>query len=589
MTKFALIPKSEGDPYFDRVKEGCMDAAKEIGIECVYRGPESYEGAVKKQNDIIYEMISSREVDGIAISVVHSSRIKEAIDKAVDANIPVVTFDSDSADSKRSLYIGTNNTRFGENLAKVLLQINPLGGQYGIISEKGQPNLVERSNGIQVRLKDKYLKKKWTLLSESDSQHDTEIALQDMWTFADLGATAIISCCGWPMYNKTGWKRFTREHSEITLVIGDGNSDQLDLLSQGYNGGLVGQLPYQMGAVAMKKLLEIKEGKSDGQEFSSTNILQHLQVPLDISSIPIEPNFIGKLSILGYFLFSLVAALSFGCGIWVWLHRTHPVIKASQPEFLLGLCLGVLIMASSIIPLSIDDEYYSDATASKFCISFWWLFCTGFTVSFSMLFSKTWRVNKIFKSASKLKRIKVMPKDVIVPFAILMTANIIVLVCWSIIAPQKYIRQAHDGTDDWNRIISTYGTCAAPEGMPYVVLLIVLNSCVLLTANFQAFRARHIKTKYSEGRYITWTVGFALQAFLIGGPVAAMSITDPRLFYVVTTLLIGLLCMVILCFIFIPKVRKKNNEDKETRKAPEVKPKVIRNNFSKKDITISKL
>eukprot|EP00588_Corethron_pennatum_P008362 CAMPEP_0194290536 /NCGR_PEP_ID=MMETSP0169-20130528/41427_1 /TAXON_ID=218684 /ORGANISM="Corethron pennatum, Strain L29A3" /LENGTH=576 /DNA_ID=CAMNT_0039038135 /DNA_START=98 /DNA_END=1828 /DNA_ORIENTATION=+ len=573
MTKFALIPKSINDRYFDQVKKGCMDKAEEIGIECEYVGPTSYEDVAEKQNEIIYEMISSGEVDGIAIAVTNSSKNKEAIDKAVAANIPVVTFDSDSGDSKRSLYISTNNTRFGENLAKVLLQINPLGGKYGIISARGHPNLVERSNGIRVRLEDKYLKKKWTLLSESDSEHNTTISLKDMRKFVDLGATAIISCCGWPMYDKIEWKRFTREHSDITLVIGDANSVQLDLLSQGYNGGLVGQLPYRMGASAMEKLLEIKEGKSDGKEFLFTNILQHLQIPLNIASEPINPNFIGKLSILGYFLFSLVAALSVGLGFWVWVNRTHPIIKASQPEFLLGLCFGVLVMASSIIPLSIDDESYSEATASKGCISYWWLLCTGFTISFSMLFSKTWRINKIFLSSSRLERIIVLPQDVIVPFVTIMTANIIVLVCWNIIAPQKYIRQKHDGTDPWNQIISTYGTCATPGkfgSVPYVVLLAALNLCVLLTANFQAFRARHIKTIYSEGMYIMWTVGFALQALLIAGPVAAMSTTEPKLFYVVTALLIGLLCMVILCFIFIPKVSKKYKEDKEIRKVPQV-------------------
>ncbi len=47
----------------------------------------------------------------------------------------------------------------------------------------------------------------------------------------------------------------------MALVVADTLPVQLELLSEGYAHGLVGQRPYEMGQVAMDTLLAIKNGE----------------------------------------------------------------------------------------------------------------------------------------------------------------------------------------------------------------------------------------------------------------------------------------------------------------------------------------
>ena len=66
------------------------------------------------------------------------------------------------------------------------------------------------------------------------------------------------------------------------------------------------------------------------------------------------------------------------------------VVRSSQPIFLCLISSGVALMALGIVPLSIEG---SDAA----CMATPWLLFLGFTLTFSALFTKTYRINQIMK------------------------------------------------------------------------------------------------------------------------------------------------------------------------------------------------
>lgn len=90
----------------------------------------------------------------------------------------------------------------------------------------------------------------------------------------------------------------------------------------------------------------------------------------------------------------IVMAMSVAWFVWTIWNRKKPVVKASQPAFLCMLCDGTLIMASCIIPSSLQEPV-SDRGLDIACMSTLWLFSVGFVTSFSALFSKTWRLNQV--------------------------------------------------------------------------------------------------------------------------------------------------------------------------------------------------
>lgn len=262
---FAVIPKAMNNPFFDLTRDGCLKRAAELGnVECLYRGPIEHEPA--SQSQIIDDFIT-QGVDGLAISVSDAAAATTVIEKAVAAGIPVITFDSDAADAPRASYIGTNNYDFGFALGVMLNEMKPEGGSYAMISGgAAAPNLAERVQGVRDALEGS----EWSEVRGSPSYSNDDIALSIQQMGDQLSANpdlgAIVPVGGWPMFAADGFRNFVNpirddvDSKDFMLVVADTLPMQLELLSEGYAHGLVGQRPFEMGEMAMDALLTLATG-----------------------------------------------------------------------------------------------------------------------------------------------------------------------------------------------------------------------------------------------------------------------------------------------------------------------------------------
>ncbi|VEU36853.1 unnamed protein product [Pseudo-nitzschia multistriata] len=98
-----------------------------------------------------------------------------------------------------------------------------------------------------------------------------------------------------------------------------------------------------------------------------------------------------KITALILSVLSIISAISFG--IWTWCHRFTRVIQASQPFFLYLVVFGVIMVGGSIIPFCMDDTQFSFDAMNKACSAVLWLLFPGFSIIFSALFTKTYRIN----------------------------------------------------------------------------------------------------------------------------------------------------------------------------------------------------
>lgn len=202
-----------------------------------------------------------------------------------------------------------------------------------------------------------------------------------------------------------------------------------------------------------------------------------------------------------------------------------------------------------------------------------WLLFVGFTTIFAALFSKTWQVNKIFHNARRFTRMKVEAKDVMLSYVGRLGVNVIVLLCWTVIAPLVYMRDFDAGTDHWNQKISSYGYCNSANDtkggfIPHVVILVFVNMGVLVLAIVQAYQARSIRTEYSESKNITIIMTLMLEAFVFAIPTIALVWDEPVAFFTVMLVLISVICFAVLLFMFIPKVnllREKQANKSQSR------------------------
>lgn len=226
---------------------------------------------------------------------------------------------------------------------------------------------------------------------------------------------------------------------------------------------------------------------------------------------------------MGFVLFGFAAFMSFTVLAWIVMNRAKHVVKISQPSFLVMVVVGALVLSSAMIPLSMEDGGDFDAMKDRkrkgICMSVPWLASTGFAIIFSALFAKTYRVNRLFHTGNSLSRVLIQPRDVALPFVCLLAANSLILIVWTIQDPLMYSRQDLPGTDGWNRVIATYGSCQSENVWRYLGPLSCLNLGCLLLANWQAYETRMIDSELSESKYIGLSMASMLQSMLIGFPV----------------------------------------------------------------------
>jgi len=133
-------------PYWQAAAAGFAKAADAAKVRHDFVGPDSYDPQAERE---AFDKAVQKKATGILLAVTDPAILKDSIDKAVSAGIPVITIDSDAPTSKRLFFIGTNNYQAGlmggERLAK---EMNGKGN-VAIFSMPSQRNLQDRQLGYK--------------------------------------------------------------------------------------------------------------------------------------------------------------------------------------------------------------------------------------------------------------------------------------------------------------------------------------------------------------------------------------------------------------------------------------------------------
>lgn len=136
--------------YWQEAAAGLYDASKQMGVKADLQGPEKFDPQEELK---AFQSAVASKASGILISVTRPELFQQAINDAVAQGIPVICVDSDAPDSKRIMFVGTDNFRAGQEMGKRIGQILQGKGQIVVISIPGQLNLDERMRGLQDSLK----------------------------------------------------------------------------------------------------------------------------------------------------------------------------------------------------------------------------------------------------------------------------------------------------------------------------------------------------------------------------------------------------------------------------------------------------
>jgi len=248
--QFYFITANIDLPYWQEAQAGLLDAAKEMGVKAEMDGPTS----LSPQEEVeFFQKAVALHPAGIMVSVARPDLFKGPIDGAVQQGTPVIAIDADAPDSKRVLFVGTDNFRAGQESAKRMATILKGQGQVTVITIPGQLNLDERVRGVNDALqKFPGVKVTQTIDDKGDSRlaYDGISALLSKKTKVD-GIICLEASGGGGAADALHRVDMT---GKIAIVSFDNDPETLDWIARGGVNATVAQKPYVMAYYGLKFL-----------------------------------------------------------------------------------------------------------------------------------------------------------------------------------------------------------------------------------------------------------------------------------------------------------------------------------------------
>jgi len=247
---FVMVSANLQLPYWKTAGTGFSNAAAQIKVRSDFTGPQTYDPKAEAQ---ALDEAVQKKATGILLAVTDPAALKDGIDKAVAAGIPVVTIDSDAPPSKRLFFIGTNNYQAGF-----------AGGQRLAQELKGKGNVVVFSMPDQSNLQDRLHGYKDALAKTPDIKITRVVDIQGDPRIAFDTATQIVGkerdkvdafvCLEAQSGKEVAGVLNSYHVTGKTVIAMDTDQETLDWIQKGVIAATIAQKPYTMAFVGMQML-----------------------------------------------------------------------------------------------------------------------------------------------------------------------------------------------------------------------------------------------------------------------------------------------------------------------------------------------
>ena len=249
-----ITHETPGDTFWDKIKAGANQAAKNNGITLNY----SNDPDPAKQSTLIQSAVDSK-VDGIATTLATPDALKGAVQSAKSANIPVVAFNSgidQYADTGASMYFGSDENLAGQTAGKRIVEAGakkPLC----VIQAAGSVALEARCAGVKSAAPA-------TENIQVNGADDPAVVSALQAKLSQDKSIDYIVTLGAPIA-LDALKAMEQSNSSAKLVTFDLNTDAAKAIKDGEIEFSIDQQPYVQGYLAVQALyLNLKNGNDIG-------------------------------------------------------------------------------------------------------------------------------------------------------------------------------------------------------------------------------------------------------------------------------------------------------------------------------------
>jgi len=247
---FVFVAANLQVPYWRTAGSGFSKAADGMKVKFDFAGPQNYDPKAERD---AFDQAVQKKASGILLGVTDPALLKDSIDKAVAAGIPVITMDSDAPESKRPFFIGTNSYQAGFIGGKRLAQELKGKGNVVIFTMPAQPNLQDRQRGYKDALEGSPNIK---ITRVVDIQGDPRITFDTTTEIIGKEKDKVDAfVCLEAQSGKEVAGLLDRYHVTGKVVMAmDTDPETLDWIQKGGIAATIAQKPYTMAYVGMQML-----------------------------------------------------------------------------------------------------------------------------------------------------------------------------------------------------------------------------------------------------------------------------------------------------------------------------------------------
>eukprot|EP00743_Colponemidia_sp_Colp-15_P007849 GILK01008502.1.p1 GENE.GILK01008502.1~~GILK01008502.1.p1 ORF type:complete len:856 (+),score=154.80 GILK01008502.1:16-2583(+) len=177
------------------------------------------------------------------------------------------------------------------------------------------------------------------------------------------------------------------------------------------------------------------------------------------------------------------------CLFFNYRYRKHPAIKFSSPRVNNVIIVGCMLGYSYVYTLGVDSM-------EGICNARLWTISLSYTLTFGALFSKTWRVHKLFNNR-RMKNIQIKDSTLFAYIAGFLAVDIILLAAWtgsdSLKEVAEYGSSYIDPSDLFTQYNPYYLYCDSSNKSIWYGLVLGWKGILLAFGAFLAFETRQVK------------------------------------------------------------------------------------------------
>ena len=257
-TYIPLISKGFQHQFWQAVKSGAEQAAKDYNVKVTFEGPET-EAMVDKQIDMLSAALA-KNPKAIGFAALDSKAAIPLLKKAQAAKIPVVAFDS-GVDSDIPVTTATTDNKAAAALAAdKLAELVGKSGEVAVVAhDQTSRTGVDRRDGFVERMKTSYPNIKIVSIQYGGGDHlkSTEIAKSILQAYPNLKGIF-----GTNEGSAIGVVNAVKETKRKIVIIGyDSGKQQKDAIRDGLMAGAITQNPVGIGYKTVEAAVKALKGE----------------------------------------------------------------------------------------------------------------------------------------------------------------------------------------------------------------------------------------------------------------------------------------------------------------------------------------